>query len=164
MYVGEIDHIADTRAVLGFMPERLGHAVQLKQDPAFVEAILKARVPIEICPTSNLFTLKLEDYQQHPTLSEWLARGHPVVICTDDAGVFDTCLSKELLHVAKAFGLGKEDLCKLCIQAAGQVFADQEVRSELQAQLQSECNALLQHYAPGEPHRLDGEHRRQARL
>ena len=66
---------------------------------------LGARVPIEVCPTSNLATLELADLARHPTLGGWLASGYPVCLCTDDPGVFATSLSAEYLRVARAFGV-----------------------------------------------------------
>ena len=37
---------------------------------------------IEICPTSNYFTLNLGSYDKHPTLRTWLQHGYPISLNT----------------------------------------------------------------------------------
>ena len=100
-HVAEVDDADDTTAVLDFGADRLGHALRLTR--AHRAAIRAARTPVEICPTSNCKTLGLGrrvGLRAHPTLRFWLARGHPVSINTDDAGVFATSASRELARVA----------------------------------------------------------------
>ena len=43
------------------------------------------RTPIEICPSSNLKTLRLGCLADHPTLGRWLETSHPISINTDGA-------------------------------------------------------------------------------
>jgi adenosine deaminase len=143
VHIGEIVYHEDTSAILEFMPDRLGHALELEDDPKFIGAIMRGRTPVEICPTSNLFTLQLSSYEEHPTLNRWLENGHPIAISTDDCGIFNTTLSEEFMHVANAFGLSRERLCQVSIDAAKHVFAEHEVCEELVSQLSMECQELL---------------------
>ena len=124
--------------MLAFRPDRLGHALWLA--PAWVDALLAdapgARVPIEVCPTSNLATLELDDLARHPTLGGWLAHGYPVCLCTDDPGVFATSLSAEYLRVARAFGLGARALGALALTPVGFCFGlDAAARARLEARV-----------------------------
>ncbi len=66
--------------------------------------------PIEICPSSNYYTLGLKSYADHPQLRKLLALGYPVSINTDDRGIFGTSMTDELLHVSRAFGLSVADI------------------------------------------------------
>jgi adenosine deaminase len=129
--------------VLDFMPERLGHALELEGNTSFFDAIMRRNTLVEICPTSNKFTLQLGSYAEHPTLRRWLDCGHPIAISTDDCGVFNTTLSEEFTHVANAFALGKEQLCKLSIEAARHIFAEQAIVDALRVQLEDECEELM---------------------
>ena len=82
-HVGEIDHEADTDAILSFRPERLGHALLLTT--AQKSRLSTKPIPIEICPTSNLKTLQLDNLQAHPTMAQWLRLSYPISISTDDS-------------------------------------------------------------------------------
>ena len=69
--------------------------------------------PIEICPTSNLITLGLHSYDQHPQLRNWIAFGYPFSINTDDRGIFFTSLTQELLRVKDALQLDLADIVQI---------------------------------------------------
>ena len=69
----------------------------------------------------------------HPTLPRWIAEGYPISVCTDDSGVFGTSLSRELLLVAHAFGLGENELWSLTVRSTELIFCEVE-KPRLQAQ------------------------------
>lgn len=108
------DCAAEVRDILEFRPDRLGHAVLLP-DPHSIDAL---RIPVESCPTSNVMTLEMvgkddaatsDDNtvlalrRHHSMLRHWIETDYPIVICTDDAGVFDTDPTQELWLVQEAF-------------------------------------------------------------
>lgn len=68
---------------------------------------------IEICPTSNKITLGLTNYADHPYLRDWLTLQYPISINTDDRGIFNTTLTKELLYVKDAMGLDLADMVQI---------------------------------------------------
>jgi adenosine deaminase len=116
-------HPHEFDSILSFGPQRLGHALYLQ--PRHVEGLLEMhrrfreqelnagttstawqRPPlIEVCPTSNRFTLNHTTYSEHPHLQTWLNSEYPIAISTDDSGVFSSSLSSEFLHVVGAFRL-----------------------------------------------------------
>lgn len=122
MHAGEVMNEEEVRRVLAWKPDRLGHMCVLPQGMLQELASTDSPIPIELCPTSNAFTLGLRDAEQddesdkaaahashplarHPTLLPLLRAAYPLVVCTDDWGVFDTSLSAELEHVCSAFGM-----------------------------------------------------------
>lgn len=75
VHCGEVADDAEFLAVIAFHPERLGHAVVLGEEVRQTLLSLVPRIPIEICPTSNLLTLSLSHHGEHPTVGDWLEEG-----------------------------------------------------------------------------------------
>jgi adenosine deaminase len=77
LHCGEVQNDEEMEFVLKFTPDRLGHALFLNQ--AHVNELLnrptKRRIPIELCPTSNMKTLLLDTLDHHPTAKRWIAEG-----------------------------------------------------------------------------------------
>ena len=67
-------------------------------------ALQNEGIPLELCLTSNVRTESVRGYADYH-LGRYLERKHPVVLCTDDSGVFQTALSREFAHAAHAFSL-----------------------------------------------------------
>ena len=42
---------------------------------------------IEICPTSNYYTLNLKDHSEHPTLGSWIRNQYPIAVSTGESNV-----------------------------------------------------------------------------
>ena len=79
--------------LLSAQPDRLGHGTFIHCDvggsPDIENRVSSSRIPIEVCLTSNVKGQTVANYENHH-LAVWNRRGHPVVICTDDKGVFST--------------------------------------------------------------------------
>ena len=127
---------ADTDAILAFRPDRLGHALRLSA--AHVAALEAAPIPIELCPTSNMKTLRLSSLAEHPTLRRWIEGGYPVSISTDDFGVFSTDASAELALVADALALPPRRIAELAAAALGHgLDVDPEFRRRFSADVEA---------------------------
>ncbi len=57
------------------------------------------------------------------TLDPRMPAGHPVVLCTDDSGVFSTSLSQEYEHARQGFHLTSKDLLALANASIDHSFA-----------------------------------------
>ena len=131
-HIGEIDDAAEVSTILSNVQarDRLGHALYLTASQK--NGLLEKNVVVEICPTSNVRTLGLASLADHPTLPTWLtAEEYPLVVCTDDRGVFRTTLSKEYVKVAHAFDLGRADVVRLVRMAVHHVF-DTTIKSQIE--------------------------------
>jgi adenosine deaminase len=110
VHVAEIWHDSDLDFILRkIRPERIGHAVCLTQDQ--IEYLLENKIPIEICPTSNLTTECVESIDVH-IFNEFYSKdpNYPLVICTDDLGIFNTQLTREYFLISKTFQLNLEKM------------------------------------------------------
>jgi len=96
---------AETKELLSCEPERLGHATFLDEEAK--DVVLARRSCIEICLTSNLLCKTVQQLQDHH-IRYYLARNHPIAICTDDILPFRNSILGEyaLLLAPKPVGLG----------------------------------------------------------
>lgn len=126
LHLGELPGDEEVAAALAFAPERLGHMCCLT--PQRLALVAASAATIELCPTSNHITLQLPSLAAHPTLPALLAsRTLRLALCTDDCGVFDTCLSREYERVAAAFGLSEARMQALARGSFDSGFAPKDV-------------------------------------
>lgn len=120
MHAGETggpEKIREAIELLG--AERIGHGIAAIHDPDLMDLLAERKVPLEICPGSNMKTgalalqLRREDarIEDHP-LPKLLRREIPIVLSTDDPAMFHTTLQAEYENAAR-MGLREEELLKL---------------------------------------------------
>jgi aminodeoxyfutalosine deaminase len=99
--------------------ERIGHGIAAIRDPALMDLLAERRIPLEICPGSNMKTgalalqlgHKSARIEDHP-LPKLLRHGIPIVLSTDDPAMFHTTLQTEYENAAR-MGLKEEELLTL---------------------------------------------------
>jgi adenosine deaminase len=109
------ESIWDAIRLLG--AERIGHGVSAIEDPALLDFLLERRIGLECCPTSNVQTSTVPDYQSHP-LRQLLEKGILATINTDDPGISGIDLDYELNIAAPAAGLSAEQIRQARLNAA----------------------------------------------
>jgi len=130
IHAGEIggpEKIREAIELLGV--ERIGHGIAAVHDPALMDFLAARRIPLEVCPASNLRTGALAKQLRKPSpglsehpLPEILRRGVPVTISTDDPPMFHTSLADEYQH-AHSMGLTEGELTKLVEDSFRYAFA-----------------------------------------
>ena len=111
--------------------ERLGHGVRIIDDIDFSGAepklgplaayVRDRRIPLELCPTSNLQTGAAASYAQHPigVLAKLRFR---ITLNTDNRLMSQTSMSFEMEEAVKAFNWGFTDLQRTTINAMKSAF------------------------------------------
>lgn len=115
-------------------PDRIGHGVAAIHDRAVLERILRERVVLDVCPTSNVGVGLFPALEAHPVAEFWRA-GVEMTISSDDPPFFRTTLTDELRHVTRLAGLSRDDLAELQRRAARHSFAPAAVKAELLAEI-----------------------------
>ncbi len=94
--------VKDSIEILG--AERIGHGVQIINNPNVLKFVVEQKIPLEICPISNWLTQAFLTYEAHP-IKKLIDAGVLVTINSDDPGVFATTLSDdyEVLHRVHGF-------------------------------------------------------------
>lgn len=120
IHAGEIggpEKIREAVELLGV--ERIGHGIAAMNDPALMDLLADRRIPLEVCPQSNVRTgalalqlrrpeARIED---HP-LPALFRHGIPIVLSTDDPAMFHTTLLEEYEH-AHRLGMTERELLRL---------------------------------------------------
>lgn len=115
---------------------RIGHGIHSVQDPKLLAYLAEHRIPLEISPHSNLRTREVLDLADHP-LPKLLAAGVPVVLNTDDPGMFDTDLNREYLAAHEKMGLTAKQLVEIARTGVEVSFAGEATKARLLAELDS---------------------------
>jgi len=116
--VGGPEKIREAIELLGI--ERIGHGIAAIQDPALMDLLTDRRIPLEICPQSNIRTGALArqlgrdnvQIEDHP-VPKLFRHGIPVVVSTDDPALFETTLRGEYANAAR-MGLQENELEQIC--------------------------------------------------
>src|SRR5712692_24190 len=120
MHAGEVggpEKIREAIELLG--AERIGHGIAAFHDPELMDLLAERKIPLEICPESNMKTgalarqLRREDarIEDHP-LPKLLRHGIPIVLSTDDPAMFRTTLQQEYANAAR-MGLEEDELARI---------------------------------------------------
>lgn len=113
--------------------ERLGHGVRITDDIFDADTGSEARlglvanyvrdqrIPLELCPSSNVQTGAVTSLDKHPF--DLLARlRFRVTVNTDNRLMSDTSMSREMLKLVETFGYGWSDLERFTINAMKSAF------------------------------------------
>ncbi len=112
--------------------ERIGHGTSSTQDPALLEHLVSERIPLEVCPTSNIATRAVSELAEHP-IKEMYAAGAVVTVNSDDPPMFGTTLNQEYEIAADLLGLdeaGVAELARNAVRASFMAEAEQRVLLE----------------------------------
>jgi adenosine deaminase len=114
--------------------ERIDHGVRAIEDPALVAELAARRIPLGVCPGSNVALGLFPDLSAHPI--ERLRRaGVRVSVNTDDSAYLCESIEREYALCATTFGWEDEtlrDVIRTSIEAS---FAPPELRAALLAEL-----------------------------
>ncbi|CAM6098336.1 unnamed protein product [Calypogeia fissa] len=128
LHCGEIFNSEEVRSMLAIQPQRLGHVCCLEK-PEW-SALLESNIPVEICLTSNVRSRSVRSIYDHHFAALHKAK-HPTILCTDDPGLFSTCLSHEYSLAATCFGLSEEDILRMGKNAVEYTFAEEQLKQTL---------------------------------
>jgi aminodeoxyfutalosine deaminase len=114
--------------------ERIGHGIAAMHDPALMDLLADRRIPLEICPQSNLRTGALANQLQrmdariedHP-LPKLARHGIPIVLSTDDPAMFHTTLQDEYEN-ARHMGLTETEIAAITQASFDHAFVTQNAR------------------------------------
>jgi adenosine deaminase len=82
---------------------RIGHGVRCLEDPTLVSYLREKKMPLEVCPSSNVCLRVVPTLADHP-LPKLMNEGLFITINSDDPAMFNTSLTEEYLRITREFG------------------------------------------------------------
>jgi adenosine deaminase len=121
--------------------DRLGHGVRIVDDITvaadgsvalgrLASYVRDRRIPLELCPTSNVQTGAVGSIGEHP-FGLLASLGFRVTVNTDNRLMSDTSMTKETALLAEAFGYGWAELERFAVNAMKSAFLPYDQRVDI---------------------------------
>ena len=117
---------------------RVDHGNNSLDDEILVQELVDRKMPLTVCPLSNLKLQVVKDLKKHP-LREMLQKGLLATINSDDPAYFGGYMNANYIEVAEALSLTKEEICKLTKNAFEASFLNENQKKDLIARVEDYC-------------------------
>jgi adenosine deaminase len=108
--------------------ERIDHGVACMQDPLLMAELAHTRLPLTVCPLSNLKLCVVSDLSDHP-LKKMLDAGLCVTVNSDDPAYFGGYMNANFVQTVEALNLSNDDVVTLARNSFEAAFVDAVQRS-----------------------------------
>ena len=130
IHAGEADNYKSVMDAISFGARRIGHGINIIENDDVINEVIKNKITLEVCPTSNMQTKIVKSYNDHP-IKKLYEKGVLITINTDNNTVSNITLSKEYELLKKHFNFTKEDFYKFNKNAVNASFISSEEKEEL---------------------------------
>jgi adenosine deaminase len=120
---------------------RVDHGNAALADPALVRRLRDERIPLTVCPLSNVRLRVVDSLAAHP-LRAMLDAGLLVTVNSDDPAYFGGYAGDNLQRVADALGLRDETLATLARNSFEAAFIEAPARAAFLSRLDAACEAV----------------------
>ena len=114
---------------------RIDHGVRSDEDPALLQRLIDEKMPLTVCPLSNLKLCVVEDMAEH-NIHRLLKQGVHVTINSDDPSYFGGYMNDNFLAVHTALNLSNDELKQLAINSFEASFIDSAEKQKWIATIQ----------------------------
>ncbi|KAF1301955.1 adenosine deaminase [Enterococcus saccharolyticus] len=122
---GSSQNVLDAVDMLG--AERIGHGVFIKDDPIVYQRVKEQQIVLEMCPTSNVQTKAVLNYQEHPFYL-FHQDGIKVTMNTDNRTVSHTTMTNEWEIMEQLFTVDKQMYQMIYETSVQAAFATQAIK------------------------------------
>ena len=125
---GPPEYVWNALDVLGV--ERIDHGVRSLEDPDLVARLVRERIPLTVCPLSNVALKVVDSLEDHP-LPRMLEAGLLVSVNSDDPSYFGGYVGDNYRGLVEAFGFGEEELTALAANSIESSFLPTDEKAEM---------------------------------
>lgn len=113
MHAGEVGEPNPyLKEALAFNLDRIDHGIRCHEDEEVLNEIVKRKLPLTVCPMSNLKLVPIDEMKKHP-IKKLMDAGVCVTINSDDPSYLGTDINENFIEVAKAHNLEMRDIVQL---------------------------------------------------
>ncbi|EPA8366211.1 adenosine deaminase [Vibrio fluvialis] len=112
--------------------QRVDHGVRCVEDAALVQELQETRMPLTVCPLSNLKLKVFTEMEQH-NIVELLRQGLCVTINSDDPAYFGGYMTDNFMEVAKAHPMSHQELAQFTLNAIEASFISDAEKARMNA-------------------------------
>ena len=109
---------------------RIGHGISLQEDPELMQYFADHRIPLEMCPTSNVQTHVVPSLEAHP-ITTYVRNGVPVTVNTDNRLFSRTTVTDELWRVYQHCGIDENQLREIALNGFRYAFLSHDAKQEM---------------------------------
>lgn len=120
---------------------RIGHGVRAQEDPGTIALLRERRIPLELCPTSNIQTRAVAGWDVYP-LQRYAAEGLVLTVNTDNPTVSGTTISNEYHVLHERLGTTLQELAALTRNGVAAAFLEQPAKEALNQRVETALKAL----------------------
>jgi adenosine deaminase len=117
--------------------DRIGHGTRAVEDEKLVEYIIENKIPVELCPLSNVRTGVVKSFEKHP-LKQYYDKAMIVFLNTDDPKMFNNTLTEEYYFFIEKMGYSLDDVKKLLNNAVDSAWCSEEEKRQLRRTINKE--------------------------
>ena len=110
--------------------QRIDHGVAALQDPLLMAELAHTRMPLTVCPLSNLKLCVVDDLRDHP-LKKMLDAGLCATVNSDDPAYFGGYMNANFEQTVQALDLSREDVVQLARNSVEASFVSEQRRREM---------------------------------
>jgi aminodeoxyfutalosine deaminase len=120
--------------------ERIGHGTSAARDPKLLAYLAEHRIPLEVCPTSNIATRAVATLEEHP-IRAFVDAGVLVTVNSDDPPMFGTDLNAEYAVAARLLDLDERGVAALAKNAVEASFLDPAGKARIATEIDAYLDA-----------------------
>jgi adenosine deaminase len=127
--------IATCVEVLGV--ERIDHGVPVLDDEGLVARLVDERIPITVCPTSNVLIANCFERLEDHVYPKMRAAGLLATVNTDDPAFINLDLATEYALVAEAYGWGWPDMVAIALDGVEASWLHEPEKLQLRREIET---------------------------
>jgi len=129
---GPASYISDSLSLLKV--SRIDHGVRCVEDPALVQQLIAERIPLTVCPLSNIKLRVFDTMAQH-NIVDLLRLGLCVTINSDDPAYFGGYMTDNFLAVAAAHPMSPREIAQFTFNAIDASFTSDHEKQQLRTRV-----------------------------